>query len=79
MTFLDTDILQAILNHQSYPPWYLEFMLIHDRLGHLPFVKFLNRWIVGVCPRNFLSCKVNNRLSFVCFCKGKAQGLAWLW
>ena len=39
MTFLDTDILQAILNHQSYPPWYLEFMLIHDKLGHLPFVE----------------------------------------
>ena len=44
--FLGTDTLQAILYDQSYPSWYLEFMLNHNRLGYLPFVemfKLVNR------------------------------------
>ena len=51
--FLDTDTLQSILHPQSYPPWYIEFMLNHDRLGHLPFVDMfkLVKSVIGVQAR----------------------------
>lgn len=71
--FLDTDTLQAILHSQSYPPWYLEIMLSHDRLGHLSFVDMFKLVECGRKPKKFIEMKGKTLVcpSFV-FCKGKA-------
>ena len=79
-TFLDSDTLQAMLHPQSYPPWYPECILNHDRLRNLPFIEMFKLVDRGRLPKKFLELKgKNDRLSFVCFRKSKAQSMAWPW
>ena len=56
-TFLDTDTLQAILRPQSYPPRYPEFILNHDKLRNLPFIKIFKLVDRDRLTKKFLELK----------------------